>query len=76
MITEQKDDNQYSCCLSNRTTDKRLLTYISQLVIGSCTMIFCGVQLLRNVNNNEVTVVYLPILTSVLGYFLPNPTLH
>lgn len=69
--------NEYSCCCFKAKTDRRLLTFLSQLGLSSMVMIFCIYKL--SVENscpcrdNNFNNFYTSILMTILGVFLPSP---
>lgn len=67
--------NTYKCCFLG-TTDKRVLTYITQVLFALVVLTFSIVQLHLNNSSCEATGTYLPLITSIIGYFLPAPTMH
>ena len=67
-------ENNYNCCM-NGTTDKRVLVYISQLIFSLIVIGFCIIQLIRK-DDYESTSVYLPIIMTILGFWLPSPKLN
>lgn len=44
----------------------------TQISIGIIMIFFCLYKLIKN-DNCETTSVYAPLLTAIIGYFLPNP---
>jgi hypothetical protein len=70
-IRQKKDDNIWiSCCGSK--LDKRLLTYIIQIIILTSIILFCIFQLHRN-ESCETQTTYIALLTMVIGIVAPSP---
>lgn len=67
-------ENTYKCCMGG-STDKRVLVYISQLSFSLIVLGFCAIQLIRK-DDYESTSIYLPLITTILGYWLPSPKLN
>lgn len=65
------DDNWRTCCCVN-TTDKRIITFFTQIFIIIGVMIFAIYQLATN-DTCETQQSYLSLLTLMLGIALPNP---
>jgi hypothetical protein len=64
------DDNLWrSCCL---VTDRRMIVFISQLVIGLSVISFSFVQLIRQ-DQCESNQLYIGLVTMIIGIFLPSP---
>lgn len=63
-----------SCC---GVIDKRAFQYIIQVVIGFVVFIFCmyrvSVAPPRFCDSEDNTTVYIAIITSIIGWFLPSP---
>lgn len=68
-------DDRYQCCCTNGMTDKRVLIYCTQVAFGLIVMLFCITQLYID-DRCDRTSIYLPLLTSIIGYFLPSPTMN
>jgi len=62
--------DQWSCC---SIKNKEEIRYFIQCGFGIMIMIFCMFKLISNNSNNEV---YISLLSSTLGYFLPAPTMN
>ena len=65
------DNTWTSCCLR---VDKRALNYVTQASFSAAIVIFCIVMLLSNQNCDAFSR-YSPLLTLVVGVWLPNPNL-
>lgn len=79
MDIERKDfenDNLYQSCLCSRPSDKRLLKFLCQLFICIITMAFCIYKLVDPKIECESQSVYIGIFTSVIGLWLPTPTIN
>jgi hypothetical protein len=64
------DDNLWrSCCL---VTDRRMIVFFSQLVIGLSVISFSFVQLVRQ-DQCESNQLYVGLVTMIIGIFLPSP---
>ncbi len=72
-IEDLELENHYDCCIGKKT-DKRVLIYLTQVGFGISVMTFCAAQLFID-DSCDRTSIYLPLLTSVLAYFLPSPSL-
>jgi hypothetical protein len=74
---DNKIQNEYSCCCFPRPTDRRLLTFLSQLGLSTLVMIFCIYKLsVENscpCSDNNQNTFYSSVLMTVLGIFLPSP---
>ena len=71
---ERKFTHDYtwtSCCLR---MDKRALSFFTQAIFSGSIIIFCIIMLIRNENCDTFSR-YSPLLTLVIGVWLPNPTL-
>jgi hypothetical protein len=73
-IIENNLQNQFSICCSNRKTDRRVLQYTAQCVVSFSVLILCAIQVIRGAKNEELTV-YISLIASICGYFLPNPSI-
>lgn len=47
--------------------------YWANVVICISVVIFCGVKVILN-PDPSTTSIYLPIMSGIIGYFVPNPT--
>ena len=66
-------DNTYkSCCL---TIDKRALNYFTQAFFSGSIIIFCIAMLSMNTDCDTFSR-YSPLLTFVIGVWVPNPTMR
>ena len=65
--------NLYSCCLGGKT-DRRVLSYVTQIILSLIVITFCIVQLTIDDSAERVSI-YLPLICSILGYFLPHPSI-
>jgi len=64
------DDNLWrSCCL---ITDRRMIVFFSQLIIGISVISFSFIQLVRN-DDCESNQLYVGLVTMIIGIFLPSP---
>ena len=52
-----------------------LHVYIINVIVCISIIIFCGVKVLTD-GRPETTSIYLPIMSGIVGYFVPNPTLR
>lgn len=71
---ERKFTHDYtwtSCCLR---VDKRALNYFTQASFSASIVVFCIIMLISN-DNCETFSRYSPLLTLVVGVWLPNPNL-
>ena len=65
-------DNTYkSCCL---TIDKRALTYFTQSIFSASIIGFCIGMLINNTDCDTFSR-YSPLLTFVIGIWVPNPNM-
>lgn len=55
--------------VSDRGTNSHLLVFATQAAMSMMTLVFSGYMLYFNAE----TTVFLPIVTSILAYWLPNP---
>jgi hypothetical protein len=51
-----------------------LYVYIINVIVCICMIIFCGVKVLLD-PRPETTSIYLPIMSGIIGYFTPSPSL-
>ena len=51
-----------------------LHVYIINVIVCISIIIFCGVKVLTD-GRPETTSIYLPIMSGIVGYFVPNPSL-
>ena len=63
------NDKWVSCCL---TADRRMVQYITQVVLLASTMGFCIAKL--TVLDSCESHPYLGLLTLILGVFIPSPS--
>jgi len=71
-IPEEKinEDNLWrSCCL---VTDRRMIVFFSQLIIGISVISFSFIQLAKN-DECESNQLYVGLVTMIIGIFLPSP---
>jgi hypothetical protein len=71
-VPEEKinEDNLWrSCCL---VTDRRMIVFFSQLIIGISVISFSFIQLARN-DECESNQLYVGLVTMIIGIFLPSP---
>lgn len=61
-----------SCCFK---IDKRVLVFSSQLIISIIILIFSMVQLIGEHGNCEGSAPYLTLISTLIGYWLPSPTI-
>lgn len=73
-LEERKNDQTWSCC-TKRSTDARLLEFIVKVGFGCSIIFFCMAQLLDKDLSCESSAVYIGLLSSTLGVFLPAPSL-
>jgi hypothetical protein len=71
-VDEVYDNTWTSCCLK---MDKRATLFFSQLMIVVSVMVFCVFQLLT-IDDCEKSNGYMGLLTLLLGYVLPSPTMR
>lgn len=64
------DDHLDSCC--GKTSDKRLLIFISSLLISLISLFFSCFQLTRGLECSQETV-YIGIITSIISIWIPSP---
>lgn len=60
-----------SCC---GHIDKDCFDFIIRMIFIFCILIFSMIQLILH-KDNEKQQVYLSIVTSIMGYMIPSPTL-
>jgi hypothetical protein len=56
--------------------DRRCLIFMNQVFFGMTITIFCMFKLSNDELDVEIHMVYLSILTTIIGIFLPSPTLR
>jgi hypothetical protein len=56
--------------------DRRCLIFMNQVVFGMTITIFCMFKLSNDDLDVEKHMVYLSLLTTIIGIFLPSPTLR
>lgn len=61
--------NDYNSCCSSRTTDRRLIIMLSQIIFSMFVMLFAFYKLSDN-DNNDDSKLYLPLVSSVLSYWI------
>ena len=69
MSDDNKVDNNARACLCGET-DHRLVVFTTQIGFGLLSSCFFMYQISRGADSG----VYLPLLTSILGYFMPSPS--
>ena len=60
-----------SCC--GNIIDSRMVTFASQLIVGTITILFCIIQLSVNECGDEKAASYLALFSFTVGFFLPQP---
>ena len=74
-IVHAELENQYHVCCSQRTTDRRILKFGSQVGVSLLVFIICFIQIcVRGVTGDQLTV-YISLMSGITGYFLPSPQL-
>ena len=61
--------NDLNSCCSNRTTDKRLIIIFFQFIFSMGVMLFAFYKLSDDTDNDDSTL-YLPLVSSVLSYWV------
>lgn len=61
--------NDYNSCCSTRTTDRRLIIMMSQILFSMCVMLFAFYKLSDETDNDD-SKLYLPLVSSVLSYWI------
>lgn len=61
-----------SCC--GAVVDKRAVQFFVQLGVGGVVIVFCMVKI-SIANPDEDKTVYFSLLSALVGYFIPSPTL-
>lgn len=61
-----------SCC--GAVVDKRAVQFFVQLGVGGVVIIFCMAKICL-AESDENTTVYFSLLSALVGYFIPSPTL-
>ena len=67
---EQENVWQASCI----KLDRRCLIFCNQVLFGLILTIFCMIKLTRDISTEE-QMVYLSLLSTVTGIFLPSPSI-
>ena len=67
---EQENVWQASCL----KLDRRCLIFCNQVLFGLILTIFCMIKLTRDISTEE-QMVYLSLLSTVTGIFLPSPSI-
>jgi hypothetical protein len=67
---EMEIENEYLGCCSK--TDKRLITFITQVLFGLIIIIFCIYQIINKADNLEI---YFALLSSIFSTFIKAPSL-
>ena len=70
-VSEQTRAETWRCC-SNSQVDRRCITYITQVTFGIIMIGFCIFKLSTTNECNE-TNLYVGLLGSTIGVFLPHP---
>ena len=69
-IVRERERNQihnvYSCC--GNSTDRRILNFVSQLVVSTIVLLFCILKLIFS--DDDQNYYYIGTISSILGYFL------
>ena len=66
-------ENRYTCCCTDRITDKRLLTFISSLSISVIVILFSCVQLYTK-HDCSSQHLYSSLITLIIGVWIaPQP---
>lgn len=61
--------NDYNSCCSSRTTDRRLIIMMSQILFSMFVMLFAFYKLSDDTDNDD-SKLYLPLVSSVLSYWI------
>lgn len=64
--------SQWHSCCTGKSTDSRLLRFVSQYSIMFMVIIFCLYELNQS-KTCEDTTTYISLLTLILGVILPSP---
>jgi hypothetical protein len=71
-IDKNDEYHQWHSCCVGRSTDSRLLKFVSLYLILLGVVVFCLVSL-SNSTTCEDTTTYISLLTLILGVILPQP---
>jgi len=52
-----------------------IYVYIINVIVCICVIIFCGIKVMLD-SSPTTTSIYLPIMSGVVGYFVPQPSLN
>jgi hypothetical protein len=78
VISAFKRQNYWNCC--GHVLDKRVTQFFVQVGIGGIIMVFCMVKILLAdpVENctGEDTTVYFSLLSALVGFYIPSPSLN
>jgi hypothetical protein len=72
-VLENKLENAFTCC--GYMFDKRCLNVGMQMTTSLIVLGMSCIQLINGVNSED-KVIYVSLITSILGYWTPSPTLH
>ena len=68
----RRDTFWKSCCGS--VVDRRVVQFFVQLGVGSLVILFC-IGKISLANDGENLTVYFSLLSALVGYFIPSPSL-
>lgn len=63
-------------CLGDFNLDKRCVMYIVQVVMSLIVLCFSMFQLIHLDKENEDPSVYVSLLSGILSWYIPSPSLH
>lgn len=67
-----ENENYFQICCFEKRTDKRLIIFCSQFIIGLIIITFCLFKLYGDLDCGDDSK-YIGLLTMIIGIFLPNP---
>ena len=71
--TQSINSNIFLC--TSTKYDRRCLDYMAKYSVSLLVLFFCFIQVIRH-NDVSDSVVYLNIISAILGYYIPAPNLH
>lgn len=73
-VARQQKDPNVVCC--GKSFNKKLIVFASQFLLALAIVLFCLFELAMAIDKCDAQSFYGPILTMILGTYLPSPSLH
>ena len=73
-VARPSKDPNVICC--GKSFNKKLIVFASQFLLALAIVLFCLFELAMAIDKCDAQSFYGPILTMILGTYLPAPSLH